>query len=110
MASSSSASLFIKDSDVVMAPNNDIKPLVVDCQQFVRSKMNENVKYLHHKTFSKSAKDGRWPQRTTVACMNDCHTFDTVPIPIVQKFDQDPPDVPRVRCILLWKLCQDVYH
>jgi hypothetical protein len=80
--------LFIKDSDIELLSNPDVQPLVVECMPFVRNKLNKGIKYVNHSIFGKNRQKGDpWPKNTTLLCMHDCSPFDTVPIPLVHRFD-----------------------
>lgn len=70
----------LNDQDVVFI-DEGVETVHVDCTLFVRDEMERLTKHIQHSDFK------IWPP-TGVACLHDCHPFNSVPIPLVHKFDE----------------------
>jgi hypothetical protein len=82
--------LFHVDDDTYLSPNPNVVPLVINCMPYVRSKMDESVSYISHPIYGDGAMRGdKWPTSTNIVCMHDCHSFTSIPVPIVRRFDED---------------------
>jgi hypothetical protein len=72
--------LHVRDQDATFVVDPNVKPVHVNCTLFVRTQMDKTMTYIQH---------GRtWPPAPDVACLHDCHPFQTQAIPIVHRYDE----------------------
>ena len=80
--------LFI--GDLTLCDDPRVKPLIVECYPFVRRRQDARVNFVKHSIFGKFRQKGDpWPKSTEIECMHHCATFQTVPIPLVIRFEEE---------------------
>jgi hypothetical protein len=80
------ASLFVTNPDVLIEEDPNVTPVRVDCQSYVREKLEENYVYFMHPFFGNPSQT-TWPSKTDKDCLHCCHGFDTYPVPIPRRYD-----------------------
>jgi hypothetical protein len=78
--------LFICNTDCLLEDNPNIRPVKIECKQFVRERMETKYSYFHHPVFG-NPNHTVWPSQTDIACMHCCDTFPTPPCASVRKYD-----------------------
>ena len=65
--------------------DGDVKEEVIENETLAEAHLRKIEKHVTHSLF----KDGEpWPRRTNVACWHCCHTFKTMPIPMIRRYDR----------------------
>jgi len=81
-------SLFVVNPDDLIEEDDTVTPVTIDCQTYVREKLQENNVKIFHPFFGNPAIT-KWPSRLTdIDCLHCCHPFDTYPIPIPRRYDE----------------------
>ena len=79
-------SLFVTNPDILIEEDPNITPVRVDCQSYVREKLEANYTYFMHPFFGNPTQE-TWPSKTDKDCLHCCHGFETYPIPIPRRYD-----------------------
>ena len=81
-------SVFIADSDIELINNPEVKPVIVQCESFVRNRLTKINRYILHPLVGNFKFGSNWPTSTELACYHCCHAFITTPIPIVRRYEE----------------------
>lgn len=87
--SQGSLDVYVVNPGVLLQDNKDVKTVRVECLDYMNIQKNGFTKEICHPTMSYGFLDGKWPSKTNVWCRHCCHPFDTTPVPIPNRYDED---------------------